>query len=79
MELTQTFQLLAIVFGGILFLLWNFVFKPKIDKWNDRAGLVESFTGFHESLGLLSFHHKKVSGVLIGIGIIFGVLSVLVS
>jgi len=78
-ELTQTFQLLFIVFAGILPLLWNFVIKPKIDKWNDQAGLQEFYTGLHEFLGKLSFHHKKVTGVLGSIGIVFGLLSILVS
>ena len=79
MELTQIFQLLTIVFVGILPLLWNLVLRQKIDNWNDRAGVVEFYTGLHESLGYLNFHHKIVSGVLVSIGLFFGILAILVS
>ncbi len=67
------------MFGGVLLLLWNFAFKPKIDKWNNRVGVQEFYTGLHEPLNYLSCNHKIVSGVLVGIGIVFGLLSILVS
>ena len=79
MEPTQIFQILAVVFAGILPLLWNLVLRQKINKWNDRAGVVEFYTGLHESLGYLSFHHKIVSGVLVSIGLVFGILAILFS
>jgi len=78
METSQIFQILVLVFGG-LSLLWNQVIRHKIDNWNDRAGLIEFYTGLHEFLGKLSFHHKRVSGVLLGIALIFGIIAILVS
>jgi len=78
-ELTHTFQLLTIVFVGILPLLWNLVIRQKIDNWNDRAGIIEYYKGLHESLGYLSYYHKIVSGVLVSIGLFFGIIAVLVS
>ena len=79
METSQFFQILALVFAGILPLLWNLLLRKKIDHYNDRAGLIESFQRLHYALGYLSWHHKMVSGVLVGIGIIFGIIGILYS
>jgi len=79
MEQAQIFQILALVFIGILPLLWNLILRQKIDKWNDQAGLIEFYRGLHESLGYLSWHHKIVSSVLVSIGLFFALLAILVT
>jgi len=79
MESTQFYQILALVFAGILPLIWNLVLRGKIENYNDRAGLIESFKRVHVTLGYLNFHHKFVSGSLVGIGIVFGIIGILLS
>ena len=53
--------------------------KAKIDIHLDHMTLDPAFKPVNEFLGKLSYYHKIVSGILVGIGIIFGIITILVS
>ena len=76
MELTnqQLYGILAIIFGIILPIIWQ-LGRKIIFTYLNRLRLVESFTTKNRILEIWYRRHIVTTLILIGIGIIFAILS----
>jgi len=79
MEITlqQTYAIISILFMAPFPIMWENVIRPQISLYIDRKTLVEYYRRWNLFLGQLNYRHSVVTSILVGIGVIFGVLSIL--
>lgn len=75
--LQQTYAILSLLFIAVFPLVWEKGIRPQIWPILDRSGLVESFRRRNLILSQLYHRHLIITVILIGIGVIFGILSIL--
>ena len=78
MELTQIFQIVSILFGGFA-VMWNLTLRHKVDDYVESHSMITTDSRLLEFLGKMAYYHKRVTGILFSIVVIFGIFAVLVS